>query len=101
MLGNINSKRRMQMKVSKISPIVSMLLILTLVQLACGFSAAQPTPTPAATNTPQATATTASTPTNTPRPSPTLRPTKTPDLAATQRIDKFNAETQSYFDKGY
>jgi len=65
------------------------------------MSAFQPTPTLAATDTPAPTATITLTPTNTPRPSPTPRPTKTPNLAATERMDGFNAEAQSYFDKGY
>src|SRR6266568_1346739 len=89
------------MQTKKVSPIVSILLILVLVQMACNFSAPQPTPTPAPTDTPQPTATITLTPTNTPKPSPTPRPTKTPNLAATKRVDGFNADTQSYFDKGY
>jgi hypothetical protein len=94
-------KGRKNMKTIKINPILSVLLILVLVQIACGASAVQPTSTPAPTDTPQPTATISATPTNTPRPSPTPRPTKTPNLAATQRMDEFNAEAQSYFDKGY
>jgi hypothetical protein len=77
------------------------LLILIFAQLACAMSAIQPTSTPAPTNTPTLTATITPTPTNTPRPSPTPRPTKTPNLAATQRTEGFNAETQVYFDAGY
>jgi hypothetical protein len=76
-------------------------MILSFVLSACGMSAVEPTSTPALTDTPQPTATITSTPTSTPRPSPTPRPTKTPNLAATERIEGFNAETQSYFDKGY
>lgn len=75
--------------------------VLLLVQLACNFAVPQPTPTPAPTDTPQPTATIKLTPTNTPKPSPTLRPTKTPNVAATERFNSFNQETQSYFEKGY
>lgn len=89
------------MKTKKINPILSIFVILSLVQLACGLSATQPTSTPAPTDTPQPTATITLTPTNTPRPSPTPRPTKTPNLAATERIEGYNADTQAFFDKGY
>lgn len=65
------------------------------VSLAC--AALQPTSAPFPTSTP----TIASTATNTPRPSPTLRPTWTPDAAATQHIERLNAEVQSYYEKGY
>jgi len=81
--------------------LISVLLTLVLAQLACNLSALKPTSTPAPTDTPNSTATITLTPTNTPRPSPTLRPTKTPNLAATQRMDTFNAEAQAYFEKGY
>jgi len=77
-------------------------LVWLLAAIALGLSAcASPTPAPILTNTPEPTATITLTPTNTPRPSPTPRPTRTPNLAATERIEGFNAETQSYFDKGY
>jgi len=65
------------------------------------MSALEPTSTPAPTDTPAPAATITRTPTHTPRPSPTLRPTRTPNLAATERIEGFNADTQSYFEKGY
>ena len=89
------------MKNSKAIPIVSCLLILTVALSACSFSAVEPTSTPAPTDTPAPTATNTATPTNTPRPSPTPRPTQTPNLAATQKYEEFNAETQKYFDLGY
>jgi len=89
------------MKIRKATSRFSVLLTLVFILSACSFSAPAPTATPAATDTPQPTATITLTPTNTPRPSPTLRPTKTPNLAATERIAGFNAETQGYFDKGY
>ena len=89
------------MKTQRKNPLLFTILILVFTSLACSMSAAQPTPTPAATDTPQPTATITLTPTNTPKPSPTPRPTKTPNLAATKRIDGFSTETQSYFDKGY
>ena len=85
------------MQSKKLNPMLSFILILILVSLACSSSAGGPV----LTDTPAATATDAATPTNTPRPSPTLRPTKTPDLAATQKYEAFNAEAQSYFDNGY
>lgn len=89
------------MNTRKTLPLYSWLLVLMLASLACSTSAAQSTSTPASTNTPPSTATITNTPTNTPRPSPTLRPTQTPNLAATERYEAFNAEAQSYFDLGY
>ncbi len=89
------------MKLKKVSSLLSVIFIFTFVLSACSMSAVQSTSTPTSTNTSQPTATITLTPTNTPRPSPTPRPTKTPNLAATKRVDGFNAETQSYFDKGY
>ncbi|HSM70268.1 MAG TPA: hypothetical protein VK851_01885 [Anaerolineales bacterium] len=89
------------MQNQKVRPLVSSLLVLLTVSLACSSSAAQPTSTPASTDTPEPTATIATTPTNTPRPSPTLRPTQTPNLAATQRYDEFNTQAQKYIDLGY
>lgn len=77
------------------TPIVSFVLMLILVSLACATS--QPTPT----STPEPTATKTSTPTKTPRPSPTPRPTNTPNLAATALAEERNAEIQDYYDKGY
>lgn len=84
-------------------PILYFVLVLAIVSLACGGTAPQPTTTPAPTNTsaPTATFTSTAVPTNTPRPSPTPRPTKTPNLAATQKYEAFNAETQKYFELGY
>ncbi len=72
---------------------VSFILVLILISLACG--SAQPTPT----QLPTATVTVV--PSQTPKPSPTSRPTKTPNLAATQRVDDLNAVAQDYFDNGY
>jgi len=77
------------------NPILSSILVLILVSLACGT--AQPTPT----STPEPTVTNSAVPTNTPRPSPTPQPTPTPNLLATQRAEELNAEVQTYFDKGY
>ena len=85
------------MKTTKQVFLISALLILTLVQLACNMSAPVPTVTPAPTDTPSPTATITLTPTNTPRPSPTPRPTRTPN----QRMDALNTEAQSYFENGY
>ena len=89
------------MKGSKFTPILSFVLILIFVSLACSSTAPEPTSTPVPTDTPTLTPTNTSTPTNTPRPSPTLRPTKTPNLAATQTYEAFDAETKSYFDADY
>jgi len=77
--------------------LMSFILVLIVISLACATS--QPTPEP--TSTPAPTATETLIPTNTPRPSPTPRPTKTPNLAATERAEELNAEVQEYFDKGY
>jgi hypothetical protein len=87
------------MKTIKASSILSCLLIFTFALSAC--SALAPAPTVVPTNTPAPTATVTLTPTNTPRPSPTPRPTKTPDMAATQKYNAFNTETQKYFGLGY
>jgi hypothetical protein len=89
------------MKAQKVSFSLSVLLILTFVLSACGAVAEPPTSTLAPTDTPEPTATITPTPTKTPRPSPTPRPTKTPNLAATERMDGFNAQAQSFFEKGY
>jgi hypothetical protein len=89
------------MNTKKTMPLISWLLVLILVSLACSTLAAQPTSTPASTDTPEPTSTITDTPTNTPRPSPTPRPTRTPNLAATQRYEDFNAQAQKYFDLGY
>jgi len=96
-----DSEKENAMKVRKVSVSLSILWILTFVLSACAGAAQPATPTPAPTDTPQPTATITPTATNTPRPSPTPRPTKTPNLAATERMEGFNAQAQSYFDKGY
>lgn len=88
------------MQNKNLHPLLSFLLILVLISLACSSAVAEPTPIPD-TETPRPIATDTATPTNTLRPSPTLRPTKTPNVAATQTYEVFNSETQSYFDKGY
>ena len=85
----------------KSNALLSLIVIMAFVLSACSLSVGQPTSTPARTDTPAPTVTVTLTPTDTPRPSPTPRPTKTPNLAATERMDGFNAEAQSYFDKGY
>lgn len=74
----------------------SALLVLSLVQLACGVGAAEPP----ATETPQPTATQTLTPTVTPTPTYTPRPTRTPNLAATATSEAVHAEVQKYFDLG-
>jgi len=78
---------------------MSFIVLLISVSLACATS--QPTPAPTNTAEPTATATITPTPTRTPRPSPTPRPTQTPNLAATERAEELNAKAQEYFDKGY
>lgn len=83
------------MQCKKLNPIISYILALILISLACG--AVQPTHT----STPEPTATNTAVPTNTPRPSPTPRPTQIPDFAATQHAEELNAEVQEYFDKSY
>ena len=88
------------MKVRKPAPMLTFFLILVFVSLACSSTAAEPTAVPK-TDTPAPTATHTATPTNTPRPSPTPRPTKTPNLAATEKYEAFNTETQNYFELGY
>lgn len=89
------------MQAKRLNPLFFFLLVLVVVSLACGTAAPQSTSTPAQTNTPASTATDTVTPTNTPRPSPTPRPTKTPNLAATQKYETYNAETQKYYELGY
>lgn len=89
------------MNIHKSNILLSSIVIMAYILSACSFSVSEPTPAPALTDTPTPTATKTLTPTSTPRPSPTPRPTKTPNLAATERMDGFNAEAQSYFDKGY
>ncbi len=85
------------MQPKKPSPVLLFVSILMLVSLACSTSAAEPT----STSTPKATSTITHTPTNTPRPTVTPRPTRTPNLAATQQMEEYNAQTQGYFDLGY
>lgn len=91
------------MKVNQSKPLVHFFFLLVLVSLACNSATPEPPPTstPKPTDTPAPTATITATSTNTPRPSPTPRPTKTPNLAATQKYEDFNAETQKYFELGY
>ena len=79
--------------------VMSFILVLIVVSLACSTS--QATPTNTAEPTASATATQTPTATRTPRPSPTPRPTQTPNLAATERAEELNAEVQKYFEKGY
>lgn len=79
--------------------LMSFILVLIVVSLACSTS--QATPAPTTTREPTATQTTSPTATQTSRPSPTPRPTKTPNLAATERAEELGAEVQEYFDKGY
>ena len=80
-----------------VSPILSVILILAFVSMACSASAAPtPTATPVpATNTPEPTAT------KTPKPTNTPLPTATPNVAATQQIEELNTRLQSYLDEGY
>jgi hypothetical protein len=80
-------------------PLLSVTLLLLLVLSAC--STAAPAPAPANTNTPQPTATNTAVPTKTSTPTRTPRPTVTPNLALTQQIGEWQAEAQTYFDKGY
>jgi hypothetical protein len=71
------------------------LIVLCLVQVACGAGAAV-----VPTETPQPSATATLTPTVTPTPTITPRPTRTPNLAATATSEAVNAEVQKYFDLG-
>lgn len=75
--------------------IVSFVLVLMLISLACATS--QPIPT----STPRPTTTKTATPTKTLRPSPTSRPTKTPNFALTEQAEEWNAELDEYVDLGY
>lgn len=88
------------MNFRKRNPVQSFILILVFVSMACSSAVAEPTAIPE-TDTPSPTATDTATPTSTPRPSHTPRPTKTPNLAATEKYEAFNEETQNYFDLGY
>ena len=88
------------MKLNHLRSILSFILALVFVSLACSGTAQAPASVQN-TDTPAPTFTDTATPTNTPRPSPTPRPTKTPNLAATQKYEAFNEEAQSYFEKGY
>ena len=80
-------------------PLLSVTLLLVMLLSACSTAA----PAPAATNTsmPQPTATNTAVPTKTSTPTRTPRPTVTPNLAATQQMSDWQAEAQTYFDKGY
>jgi hypothetical protein len=82
------------MQHKNLNPWVLFIAVLILISLGCGTTA-QPTPAP------QPTVTITPAPTNTLIPTATLKPTKTPDMAATQRMDNFNAEALDYFEKGY
>ena len=77
--------------------ILSLLLSITFVVSACSTFAATPTPT----DTPQPSATPTLVPTATRTPTRTPRPTATLNLTATQQIEEYQAEIQSYFDNGY
>jgi hypothetical protein len=96
------------MQSPKISPVLMFVSVSMFILSACNTPAAQPV----STSTPKLTATITVIPTVTPRPSFTPRPTRTPDLTATQHakelsaesqayFDKWNAETQKYYDLGY
>jgi len=89
------------MKTQKVTTLLSIPLLLSVILSACSFGAPEPTATPVPTDTPAPTATITLTPTNTPRPTATPRPTKTPDLAATEQYEEYQAEARKYFDLGY
>lgn len=77
-------------------PILSAVLILVFAAPACiGL------PTPSMTTTPPVTDTHEATATSTPKPTSTPRPTSTPNLAATQKVEEFNARIGMYVDEGY
>jgi hypothetical protein len=84
-------------QLKNLRPILLFILVFILISVACAAPHSLPTGTPE----PTATVTAASTATRTPRPSPTPRPTWTPDVAATEHAEKLDAETQSYYEKGY
>jgi hypothetical protein len=80
------------------SPIWLVLFIITLLVQACSANAPVATATKAATSTPEPPTPTS---TKTPVPSATPRPTRTPNLAATQQFEEWDAEAQSYVEAGY
>lgn len=84
------------MKIQKSTVLMPLVCVVSLVLSACGALA-----TEAPTSTPQPTATKTLVPTATFTPTATPRPTRTPNVAATQRFEGYNAETQNYFDLGY
>lgn len=75
------------------------LFVCILLLSACSTFA--PPPAPTETNTPQPTATNTVPPTPTSTPTNTPPPTVTPNLAATQRMNDWQVEAQTYVDKGY
>jgi hypothetical protein len=83
----------------KTLPILS-LIILLLLFLSSACSTFAP-PVPTSTSTLQPTATNTVAPTKTAVPTSTPRPTITPNLAATQHMGELQAESQTYFDRGY
>jgi hypothetical protein len=85
------------LKEKSLYPLVLLILVFILISIACMTTQSVPTGTPA----PTATITLPATATRTPRPSPTPRPTWTPDIAETEHAEQLNAETQSYYEKGY
>lgn len=82
-----------------VSLLTVLLIVFVLVLSSC--STVAPPPAPTETNTPKPTATNTVPPTLTSTPTRTPRPTATPNLAATQRMNDWQAEAQTYFDKGY
>lgn len=88
------------MQHKNVIPLLSVILLVFLLMLsACSTSA--PAPLPTETNTPKPTATNTIPPTLTSTPTRTPRPSATPNLEATQRMNDWQAEAQTYFDKGY
>lgn len=81
-------------------PILSVILLVALLILSACSTAAPP-PAPTDTNTPKPTATNTLVPSPTSTATRTPRPTATPNVAATQRMSDWQAEAQTYFDKGY
>ncbi|MBI5966157.1 MAG: hypothetical protein HY863_21965, partial [Chloroflexi bacterium] len=94
---NLIRSKGEKMKTIKVSAMLSVIFILSLVMSACSALATEPAPT----NTPQPTATLTLVPTKTLVPTVTPLPTRTPNYTATQRAEEYNAETQKYFDLGY
>ena len=77
------------MKSYQLVSVLSAVLVLLIVSLACA------TALPGATDTPLPK------PTNTPRPTATSKPSPTPDIAATQRADEFTSLLDKFAEKGY